>query len=155
MTEHGLHGWLVFIHVLAAMLWVGGVTALCGLALWAGRRSDEVAVARFVSSLRTLGPVLFAPPPLILIGSGIWMVIQDDDVRWGQGWVLAGLALFAAAFAVGAGFSSRAALAAERAVARGDDDEAARRLQQWVGGALIIWLLLVAGTWDMVFKPGG
>ena len=47
-----------------------------------------------------------------------------------------------------------AAINAERAGARGDHDEARRQLARWSWGYSLIVLLLIAGAWDMVFKPG-
>jgi hypothetical protein len=155
VTERGLHGWLLFVHLLVPMLWLGGPAALSASAAWAVRRSDPGAVARFVMSLRAVGPVLLAPGPVILLGSGVWMVVQDDDSNVSQGWIVAGLGLFAAAFLVGAAYNSRAAIAAQRAAARGDDAEAARQLRHWTCGALIICVLLAVTTWDIVFRPGG
>jgi uncharacterized membrane protein len=155
VTERGLHGWLLVLHLLAAMVWLGGAAALSASAAWAVRRSDPGAVARFVTSLRAIGPVLFAPGPVILLGTGVWMVVQDDDSSWSQGWILAGLGLFAAAFLVGAAYNSRAAIAAHRAAGRGDATQAARQLRRWAWGALLICVLLAVATWDMVFKPGG
>ena len=46
------------------------------------------------------------------------------------------------------------ALHADRAARRGDAAEAARQLRRWTWGMGAIALLLVAATWDMVFKPG-
>jgi hypothetical protein len=56
-----LYDWLMFLHVLAAMVWVGGVvvlTALSGLIL---RSGEHAAIARFSASLRRIGPLTLAP----------------------------------------------------------------------------------------------
>jgi hypothetical protein len=82
------------------------------------------------------------------------MVVTDDGTGWGEGWIPAGLALFAAAFLVGAAHNSRAAIAAERAAASGDKTAAARWLRAWFRGLIVICVLLAAATWDMVFMPG-
>jgi uncharacterized membrane protein len=44
--------------------------------------------------------MLLAPPPAILLGAGIWMVLK----RWsfGDGWITFGLSLFAVTFLFGA-----------------------------------------------------
>ena len=85
---------------------------------------------------------------------GAWLVAESAAWDFGQLWLQLGLGLYAAAFLVGAAHQSRAAIAAERAAARGDDREAARQLRRWAWGMALIVLLLVATTWDMVFKPG-
>jgi uncharacterized membrane protein len=149
-----LYDWLLFLHLVAAMVWVGGVATLSALATYILRRGEREAIARFVGSLRVIGPLVLAPAPLALVGFGIWLVIDSDAWEFGQTWIWLGLALFAAAFVVGAAFQSRAAIGAERAAAEGDDAEAARQLGRWSWGSRLILVLLAVATWDMVFKPG-
>jgi hypothetical protein len=64
------------------------------------------------------------------------------------------LAVFAAAFLVGAVFQSRTAIGAGRAAAAGDQAEATRKLRRWVWRMGLILAFLVVITWDMVIKPG-
>jgi uncharacterized membrane protein len=141
--------WLVFFHVLAAMVWLGGIAVLGALAVVAIRQPEQAGP--FVAGLRRIGPIVLAPAPLLLVGFGIWAVARDPAWDFGQGWVQAGLGLFVAAFVVGAAHQSRAALAAERAT---DPADAARHLRRWAYGMGVIVALLVVATWDMVFKPG-
>jgi uncharacterized membrane protein len=147
-----LYDWLLFLHVLAAMLWVGGVAVLSALAGRVLRSGDRAQVAHFIGNLRIIGPLLLAPPPAVLLGAGIWMVLKSW--RFGQGWVAFGISLFAAAFLYGALFQSRAAIAAERAANEGDDEAAFRFLRRWSWGTRLTLLLLLVATWDMVLKPG-
>jgi uncharacterized membrane protein len=94
---------------------------------------------------------VLAPAPAILVIFGVWAVAHDPAWSFDQTWVQLGLALFVAAFVIGAAHQSRAALAAERA---SDPTEAARHLRRWAYGMGAIVVLLVVATWDMVFKPG-
>jgi uncharacterized membrane protein len=149
-----LYDWLVLLHILAAMIWLGGAVAVGALATHALRSGESQAVARFVAGLRVTGPLLFLPAMLALLGLGIWLVLDSDAWSFGQTWVWLALTLFAVAFVIGAVFQSRAALGAERAVAAGDDREAARQLRRWSWGLGPIIVLLVVITWDMVMKPG-
>jgi uncharacterized membrane protein len=153
-TATGLYDWLVFVHVLAAMLWVGGITVLGAFAVRVLREREAESVGRFLGSLRRIGPLVLAPAPVLLVAFGIWAVAESDAWDFGQLWVQLGLGLFAVAFLVGAAHQSTAAIAAERAAARGDDDEALRRLRRWAWGMALIVVLLVVATWAMVFKPG-
>jgi uncharacterized membrane protein len=153
-TATALQDWLLFAHVLAAMLWLGGLAVLGALGIRVVREGDADATARFLAGLRRIGPVLLAPAPVVLVAFGVWLVADSDAWGFGQLWVQLGLGLFAAAFAVGAAHQARAALGAERSAARGDAREAARLLRGWAWGMGAIALLLVAATWDMVFKPG-
>jgi uncharacterized membrane protein len=149
-----LYDWLKFVHVLAAMIWVGGLLAVGVLAIQVLRSRDRDAIARLVISLGVIGPLVFAPAMITVLGLGIWLVVDSDAWDFGQTWIWLALTLFAAAFLVGAIFQSRAAISAQRAATAGDDGEAVRQLRRWAWGMLLILLLLVVVTWDMVIKPG-
>jgi uncharacterized membrane protein len=154
MTLASLHDWLLFLHVLAAMVWIGGLVALAVLGANAVRRGEPDGVARFVSSLRVVGPFVLSPSSVLVLGIGIWLVLDSAAWDFGQTWIWLALALLAAAVLVGAVFLSRAALGAERAIEAGDHAAARRQLSRWSWGIRLILLLLVIATWDMVFKPG-
>ena len=149
-----LYDWLVFVHIVAAMVWVGGLVALAAFGSYALRSNEPETVARFVGSLRVVGPFVLAPASSLVLVFGIWLVI--DSSAWGfrQTWIWLAFVLLAAAVLVGAVFLSRSALAAERAVKAGDHDQAANQLRRWSWGIRVIVLLLLVATWDMVFKPG-
>jgi uncharacterized membrane protein len=150
----GLHDWLLFLHIVAGMVWVGGGVLLAALATRVLRDREPAAVARFVGNLRVIGPLVLAPSTVAVVGIGVWLVLDSSAWGFGQLWVQLALALFAAAFLIGAAHQSRAAINAERAAAEGHHDEALRQLARWSWGYRLIVLLLIAATWDMVFKPG-
>jgi uncharacterized membrane protein len=149
-----LYDWLVFLHVLAAMVWVGGGALLAVTAARVLRDPDPAGVARFTGSLRVLGPLVLAPATIAVLGLGIALVLDSDAWDFGQLWVQLGLGAFAGAFLVGAVYQSRTALAATRAADRGDDAEARRQLRGWSWGYRLILLLLILATWDTTTKPG-
>jgi protoporphyrinogen IX oxidase len=149
-----LYDWLLFLHLLGAMTWFGGVLTSGRLATQVLRGGDSAAIARFIGNLRLIGPFVFAPAMLAVLGFGIWMVVDGDEVRFAQTWIRLALVLFAAAFLIGAVFQSWVAIGAQRAAAGGDGDEAARQLRRWVWGTRLIFLLLVVAVWDMAIKPG-
>jgi uncharacterized membrane protein len=149
-----LYNWLLFLHVLAAMVWLGGGVMLAALASRALRAQNADAVERFTSHLRLLGPLLLAPATIAVVGLGIALVLNSPAWEFGQLWVQLGLGLFAAALVIGAAYQSRTALAATRAAERGDSAEARRQLRRWSWGYRLIVVLLVAAAWDMTTKPG-
>jgi uncharacterized membrane protein len=149
-----LYDWLLFLHVLAAMVWVGGGVMLAAIAARVLRDRDPAAVGRFTGSLRVLGPLVLAPATVSVLGLGIGLVIDTDALDFRQLWLQLGLGLFAAAFLIGAVWQSRAALAATQAAERGDDGEARHQLRHWSRGYRLIVLLLVVAAWDMTTKPG-
>ena len=143
----------MFLHVLAAMIWLGGLVTLGALATQVLRGGEPDAIARLVRSLRVVGPLVLAPAMVAVLGFGIWLVLDSDAWDFGQTWIWLALTLFAAAFLIGAIFQSRAAIGAERAAAAGDESEAARQLRRWSWGMGLIVVLLVVITWDMVIRP--
>jgi uncharacterized membrane protein len=150
----GLYEWLMFLHVLAAMIWVGGLVLLVALSSQLLRSGDRDAIARFSASLRRIGPLVLAPATIAVVSLGVGLVLDSDEWRFGQGWVVLALVLFGAAFVFGAAAQSRTAIGMQRAIDSGDHEDAARRLRQWAWGMRFILLLLVVVTWDMVVKPG-
>jgi uncharacterized membrane protein len=154
VTAGALYDWLLFGHILAAMVWLGGGVVLAAMALATLRADDAQAVGRFVGSLRVIGPAVLAPATVITLGLGIGLVLDSAAWDFGQAWVLVALGLIAVAIAVGAGHQARTALAAERAVDRDDHEEARRQLVRWAWGYAAVVALLGVIAWDMVFKPG-
>jgi uncharacterized membrane protein len=154
VTTAALYDWLLLGHIVAAMVWLGGGTMLAALALATLRDGEQQAIARFVGSLRVIGPAVLAPATIATLGFGTWLVLDSAAWDFGQTWVLLALALFAAAVVVGAGHQGRTAISAQRAIERDDHAEARRQLTRWTWGYAVVVALLLAIVWDMVFKPG-
>jgi uncharacterized membrane protein len=154
MQLTSLHDWLLFLHVLAAMVWIGGLAALNVLGTSAVRRGEPDGVARFVASLRVVGPIVLGPSSVVVLLAGIWLVLDSSASGFGETWIWLALTLLAAAVLVGIFYLARTAQGAERAVEAGDHAGARRQLSRWSWGVWLILLLLVIATWDMVFKPG-
>jgi uncharacterized membrane protein len=150
----GLYDWLLFLHVVAAMVWVGGAVLLGVLAIRVVRDGEPGAVGKFITNMRVIGPAVLAPATVGVIGFGVWLVLDSAAWDFGQFWVQLALALFTGAFVIGIAHQSRTAIGAERAVGRGDDEEARRQLTRWSRGYWVIVLLLIVATWDMTAKPG-
>jgi uncharacterized membrane protein len=147
------YDWLLFFHILAGMVWLGGIVSLTAIATLILRSRDPALVARFVGSLRVLGPLILAPAVVGVLALGIGLVLESGAWAFDQGWITLGLSLFAAAFFVGVAFQARAAIRAERAARAGEDAAARRWLRRWIWGMGVILVLLAVTTWDMVVKP--
>jgi uncharacterized membrane protein len=146
------YDWLLLVHILAAMVWLGGLAVLSAIVTNILRARDPERARHLLSSLRLVGPLLLAPAPAILLGAGIWLVLKGWD--FGDGWVVFALVLFAVAFLVGVVFQSRAVISAGRALAAGEHADAMRYLRRWSWGSRFILLLLIVATGDMTLKPG-
>jgi uncharacterized membrane protein len=154
MTVAALSDWLLFGHVLAAMVWLGGGVMLAATAVATLRGGDDAALGRFVTNLSVLGPAVLAPSAVLTPALGVWLTL--DTVEWGfdQTWVQIAVGLVVLAVAIGAIHQSRVTLAAQRAIERGDHGEGRRQLVRWAWGYAVVVVLLGGIAWDMVFKPG-
>jgi uncharacterized membrane protein len=150
----GLYEWLMFLHIVAGMIWVGGALTVSLLASRMLGSGDAPAISEFIGSLQLIGPLVFAPAIAGVLAFGIWMVVDSSAWSFSQSWLVIALALFAAAVLVGAVFQSRAAIGAKRAADTGDNERAARLLRRWISGMRLIFLILLVIAWDMSTKPG-
>jgi uncharacterized membrane protein len=148
-----LYEWLFLLHIVAAMVWVGGAVMVAVIGGRAIRSGDAAEVGRFVRGLRTTGPLVLAPAAVGTVAFGVWLVLNSPAWEFGQRWVQVGIGLFAVAFLIGSIFLSRTSIAAERAVDAADDTTALGQLRRWAWGYRVMLALLLATAWDMVFKP--
>jgi uncharacterized membrane protein len=153
MTVAALYNWLMFGHVLAAMVWLGGTAVLGLLAAQTIRHKEPGSLARFAATIGFVGPRLLAPATMLVAGLGVWLVLDSREWQFGQFWIDLAIGLFVAVSVIGAGLQSRAAIGAQLAIADGDTDRAERQVRRWAWGALAILCLLVLITWDMTVKP--
>src|SRR5437879_7109973 len=88
------------IHVVAAVLWVGGAAMIALLALLTEREDDPMALASLGRKAENLSTRLFIPSSLAVLVFGILMMWKGD-LDWGQFWVIVGLVGFATTFLTG------------------------------------------------------
>jgi uncharacterized membrane protein len=97
--------YLVFksIHVLAAIVWLGGGGLLIFLGVLAQHRENPRDLAQIAQQAAYCGERIFAPAGLLVVLMGVAMMI-NGDLDWGQFWVIAGLVGYAVTFGVGIGY---------------------------------------------------
>jgi uncharacterized membrane protein len=149
-----MYDWLKAIHVLGAIVWVGGAIAMQLLAIRAMASKDTVRQATFSADVEWMGMRIFTPASVVVLLAGIAMVL-DAGIGWTDAWILAGLAGIAFTIIVGASFlgpeSGRLkALIAERG--EGDPEVIRRRdrifMVSRIDLAVLIFVVLM-----MVLKP--
>jgi uncharacterized membrane protein len=149
-----MYDWLKAIHVLGAIVWVGGAIAMQLLAIRAMASKDTVRQATFSADVEWMGMRVFTPASVVVLLAGIAMVL-DAGIGWTDAWILAGLAGIAFTIIVGASFlgpeSGRLkALIAERG--EGDPEVIRRRdrifMVSRIDLAVLIFVVLM-----MVLKP--
>ena len=146
---------LLTIHILAAVIWVGGAFAVNVLVMRMQNANQHARLLDLGKDFETLGMKVFMPASIVVLLAGIGLVLEVDGFDFTDFWVAFGLAGIAFSIIVGAGYlgpeSGRLnALAAERGA---DDPEVQTRMRKLANISrieLIILLLVVA---DMAIKP--
>jgi uncharacterized membrane protein len=145
---------LLFVHIIAVAVWVGGSIMLGLISARIQRTGDAEYRARFAKSAGIVGPVIGVSAALVL-ASGIWMVLDSDAIELSQTWVWLGLALFILSGLVGAAYFAPASDRIIRALEAGQVQEADRRARTFNLVSRLDTLLLLVIVGLMVFKPGG
>ena len=91
---------LLFVHIAAAMIWLGGAFTFQMYGVVVRRGGDTDEIARFAGRAGVLGERMFVPASLVVVLAGIGMMI-DGNWDWGQLWVVFALVVFAASFLTG------------------------------------------------------
>ncbi len=142
------------IHVLGAVLWVGGGAAITILALQAQRTKDNTGLVRIAKQAEYLSMRLFVPASLVVVVMGFILMHKG---AWGYGhfWPLFALIGWTISFAVGIAFlgpeSGRLAKLMEE---KGPDDaEVIARVNRIIAVARTDVVLIALIAADMVAKP--
>ena len=145
---------LKYIHILAAIVWVGGAFFSQLLAIKALRSNDAIDLPRVGRDLGLIGGRVFPIASIILLIAGALMVMQ----RWSftQAWIVIALVLWLASLLAGVLYlGPMSTKIGEMFAAEGPQSIAARSLTSRV--LLVSRLELVSFLviiYLMVFKPG-
>ena len=144
---------LIFIHVLAGFLWVGGgLMLMITFQRVRSAEGDEV-LASTVERIDRATSWVFVPTPLLVLLTGIGMVLWSDAWDFSQMWVYLAIAGFGVTAilggAVGGRLEGQMRKAREEGVVRSDLFD---RYQRLFWAELPVLIAIVA---LMVVKPGG
>ena len=142
------------VHVLAAIVWIGGGSLITILALMAERRNDPTDLATIARQAAMVGERIFAPAGLVVVAMGIAMMV-NTNWGWGRFWVVAGLVGYAITFFTGIGVLSPGtkkivALTEEKGATHPETQAAIRRILLIARVDVAMLFLVVV---DMVVKP--
>ena len=147
--------WLLTVHILAAVVWVGGAFALQVLAIRVVRDPDPTRLAAFARDTEVVGMRVFLPASLVLLLFGFWLV-HEGNWSLAEGWLTFGLIVIGISIATGAGFlgpeSGRIARVIEAEGPASPD--ARRRISRIFLVSRIELVLLVLTVVAMTAKPG-
>jgi len=91
---------LLFVHITAAVIWLGGAFTFQMYGAVVRRGGDPEEMARFAGRAGTLSERMFVPASLLVVLAGVLLML-DGNWDWGQLWVIFALVTFAASFATG------------------------------------------------------
>jgi uncharacterized membrane protein len=91
---------LLFVHVSAAAIWLGGGFILQAYGVAVRNGGDPREMATFAGRASRVGERVFVPASLVVLLAGVGMMIEGSW-DWGQLWVVFALIVFAASFASG------------------------------------------------------
>lgn len=92
---------LEFVHVISALVWLGGGLAFAALGTFYERRGDLRTGVVVVTMIAVLGPVVFLPASVLALLSGAMLFVLGG-APW-TAWTVLALPLVATAFGLGAG----------------------------------------------------
>jgi hypothetical protein len=100
------HAYTIFlaVHVVAAVIWVGGDVTLTTLGIVFERRGEGEVLGALGRMGAWIGTRVYTPALFIVIAFGIAMMVKEDFFDWSQFWVIFGLVGWAIASIVGIGF---------------------------------------------------
>jgi uncharacterized membrane protein len=142
------------VHILAAVVWVGGALTVQLFAMRASASGDGQRLATTAADIEFIGTRTFIPASLVLIVFGFLLI---HDGRWDYTfWIVFALAVWVASFLVGSAFlgpeSGRVNKAIERDGVDHPDTQARIRRIFLVSRIELVFLVLV--VLDMALKPG-
>jgi uncharacterized membrane protein len=102
-VESLYNGWYALfkaVHVIFAVIWLGGGFLLTLFGIIAEQRNDPNEIATVARQAAMVGLKLFAPAGLIVFLMGIAMML-NTNWGWGKFWIVVGLIGYAATFLTG------------------------------------------------------
>jgi uncharacterized membrane protein len=145
---------LLYVHIVSAVIWVGGAVYAQLLAIRVSRSNDPTELPRLGRHFEWIGTRVFVPAGIVVFLAGAAMTVQ----RWSfsQGWIAAAVGLWLLSALGGAVYlGPRAKRAAELFDVEGPASVAGRRLTERLFIVSRLELLSFAIVIAlMVFKPG-
>jgi uncharacterized membrane protein len=147
---------LKYVHILAAMIWLGTSIYLQFTATRLAKANDPERMAAFAKDTEYTGTHLIMPATILLLLMGIALVAYSPAYNFTDTWILLAFAGYAATFVTGAFVigptSGKIGKLLEAEGPSSPEGQALiRRIFAVSRVDLVVLLLVVA---DMVFKPG-
>ena len=144
--------WL-FVHVLMAIVWVGGSIHLQIIGSRLQAADDPVQLGNFNRQVEWIGTRVLTPASILIVIAGVFMVLDRWDFE--QLWIIIGIAGFAYSFVNGAFFlgplsGKTGKLIDERGV---EDTQVQANIGRLFFYSRIELVILLVVVWAMTMKP--
>jgi len=146
--------WLA-VHILCAVLWVGGGVSVHILGRWTMKSGDAERMVAFNNDALKLGNRFYAPLAIVLIIAGVGLV-EEVGYAYSDLWITLGFLGWFFSLAVGIGYYPRQGRKIDAAIASEGPSSAAALdgIRQVLLVNSIEILVLVLVVIDMAIKPG-
>lgn len=148
-----LHEVLLLVHILAAMIWLGG-GFMAGALAGRMKTADPQHRLGYARAMQKISVRVFMPAAIILLGVGIWMVADSDVYGFDQAWISAAMAIVIVAGAMGPLFFKPTIDKGIAAMEAGDGPTVGALMARLGMGSKIALVLEFIAVYLMVFKPG-
>ena len=140
------------IHVVAAIVWVGGGT-LATIFTWRALGAEREHRLGYARDIEVLSNRVFAPASIVALIFGILMVLDIDAFEFSQAWILIGIVGLAASVVLGMGFFGPQTKRLVEEIGS-NDPKAEGRLAIIAKMSVLDMTILYVVVWAMVVKPG-
>jgi hypothetical protein len=140
-----------FLHVAAAIAWIGGGVTMFAMGIFAASRNDEAEMMHVLGNVGFMANRWFVPASLVTLVCGIVMATLGG--LWADAWVVLGLVGFAGTFLTGHFVLRIKAMEAGKLMGEGRVAEAAEVGRKLMQVAKFDYTMLFTVVALMVFKP--
>jgi uncharacterized membrane protein len=145
--------WL-FLHITAAMVWIGGAAAVQVFGILTKRAADPAKTAFFAANVSWSVMWVFLPAALVVIVAGVGLT-ENGNWDWGEPFIVYGLLFWALVSLVAFGYLGRAIGAAgARLAAEGPSPALGLRMRNLVWLSRVLLLVLLTIVFMMTVKLG-
>ena len=145
--------WL-FLHISAAIVWIGGAVAVQVFAALAKASGDPARSAALGKDTGVVARWLFMPSSLVVLVTGI-LLVSDGNWDWGEWFIVLGLVGWAVVSFTAFGYLSRSlSRVGMRMATEGPSPELGAEMNRLILLARTLILILFLVVFVMVVKPG-
>ena len=151
-----LYELLLFVHISAAIVWIGSGLLIQVQAHRANKVDDRDGLKRILDDVGALSNTIFIPASLTVVVMGVLLVIESDAWTFDQLWIVLGLIGYFATFGTGiAILKPRSERLAERIEHEGFSQGVIVQMRELLILGRIDFVVLVLVVFTMAVKPTG